>query len=510
MAPTPLARTTAALLALLLLLPAAAGAAAGAAVTVTVRNDVPRRDQWGGIVNAHDGSVIKFEGVYFMYGTVYENCTQHGTQCDGCGYAPNKYSLYTSYDLQSWTFVTDDILPEVDKDNHQVDYWMPVVYRHPSGTYVMQFWSGHCGFANPCTEVAFASSPYGPFSNITRIPLRGTPSSQMGFFVDPSDPASAYVKYNTVGPDQHHNVEKLTPDWSSSTGEYAVLFWKPSFAWMEGGGMFKRGELYYYMTGTDCCYCTWGGDARFWTSYAPLGPWHPGVAPPLPTERCDLSGEWQSLAGSPDAPQANETLTLAMAAGSDNFTFTDPNGKAAGWIDQATGYVTFPPSAGDHRGVVTSADGKAAGCDRVRWYGYESFIWCRKGADCPLPSYRDAPEVNLCADGSQPHEDVRVNPCDPNVEYGTNFTVPAQQFNVILAEVDDGAGGSATEVLYYGERANSTPDGNFSHKQVHYLGMVTPLNRLLTPKRPKPVTPPIAAFRHGYRSSLTRAAPSCR
>jgi hypothetical protein len=46
---------------------------------------------------------------------------QHGTQCDGCGYAPNKYSLYTSYDLQSWTFITDDILPEVDKDNHQVE-----------------------------------------------------------------------------------------------------------------------------------------------------------------------------------------------------------------------------------------------------------------------------------------------------------------------------------------------------------------------------------------------------
>ena len=217
------------------------------------------------------------------------------------------------------------------------------------------------------------------------------------------------------------------------------------------------------MTGTDCCYCTWGGDARFWTSFAPLGPWHPGVAPPLPTERCDLSGDWQSLAGSPDAPQGNETLTLTLAPGSDNFTFHDKNGDAAGWIDQSTGFVTFPPSAGDHRGVVTSADGSAAGCDRVRWYGYESFIWCRKGVSCALPSYRDAPEVNLCADGSQPHEDVRVNPCDPNDLDGTNFTVPAQQFNVIIVVVDDGNGGSKQEVLYYGERANSTPDGNFSH-----------------------------------------------
>ena len=212
----------------------------------------------------------------------------------------------------------------------------------------------------------------------------------------------------------------------------------------------------------DCCFCTWGGDARFWTSYAPLGPWHPGIAPPLPTERCDLSGDWRSVQGSPDAP-GNETLTLTQAADSNNFTFTDKNGQAAGWIDQATGFVTFPPSAGDGRGVVTSADGTAAGCDRIRWYGYESFIWCRSGASCAQPSYRDAPELNYCADGAMPQEDVRDNPCDPNHDYGVNFTVPAQQFNVIVVQVSDGAGGVAQQILYYGERANSTPDGNFSH-----------------------------------------------
>jgi hypothetical protein len=435
------------------------------ATLVTVHNDVPRVDQFGDIVNAHDGSVVKFGGVYFLYGTVYENCTQHGTQCEGpCGYSPNTYALYTSYDLQSWTVQSYDILPSADRDNRQVNYWMPYVgFNKLSNKYAMQFWSGHCGFAKPCTEIAYSFSPYGPFTNVTTIALAGTPSSQMGFFAD--DDGTAYVKYNTVGPDQHHNVERLNADWTASTGEWAVLFWKPSFAWMEGGGMFSRmvggKKLYYYMTGTDCCFCTWGGDARFWTSWAPLGPWHPGVAPPLPTERCDLTGSWHSVRGSPDAP-SNETLTLTQAA-DDSFVFQDAKGKAAGSIDQATGFVTFGPSAGDHRGVVTSSDGKAAGCDRVRWYGYESFTWCRDGADCAVPSYADAPEVNLCADGSQPHEDVRVNPCDPDEQYGTNFTVPAQQFNVIIVEVSDGAGGTKQEVLYYGERANSTPDGNFSH-----------------------------------------------
>jgi hypothetical protein len=132
-------------------------------------------------------------------------------------------------------------------------------------------------------------------------------------------------------------------------------------------------------------------------------------------------------------------------------------------VDPATGYVTFPPSAGDGRGVVTSADGSAAGCDRVRWYGYESFIWCRQGADCPLPSYADAPELNYCADGSLPSEGERVNPCDPGQTQGTNFTVPAQQFNVIAVATANEEGLVDTTWLYYGERANSAPDRLFSH-----------------------------------------------
>ncbi len=480
---------------------------ASSALLVTLDNVNPRLDQYGHILNAHDGSVTRFinasdgtaafNGLYFMAGTVYENCTQHGSQCSGCGYSPNTFALYTTADLVHFTLATPNLLPEAAKDNAHVDYWMPVIFFNPTtAQYVLQYWSGRCGFVKPCADIAVAASPYGPFTMVPPLQLHGgTPSSQMGFFVDP-DTHEGYVKYNTGAP-QHHVVEKLAPDWLSTTGEWAIVFWKPSFAWMEGGGMFKRGGLFYYMTGTDCCFCTWGGDARYWTARSALGPWHPGLAPPLPTAPCDLSGQWQSLSS---GGMGNESLTLRQAPGSNvrcaassqrarargrsplhplsppppttrtaprhtgqNFTFSDAHGSAAGWVDPATGYVTFPPSAGDGRGVVTSADGRAAGCDRIRWYGYESFIWCRVGADCPLPSYADAPELNYCADGSLPHEDVRVNPCDPQVEYGVNFTVPAQQFNVIGVATSSASGAAETTWLYYGERANSAPDRLFSH-----------------------------------------------
>ena len=143
-----------------------------------------------------------------MYGTVYENCTQPGSQCAApCGYSPNTFALYTSPDLEAWTFVSDDILPEMRKDNARVDYWMPVVSRNPStGQYIMQYWSGRCGFVKPCADIATAASPLGPFTMAPPLAVSAVPSSQMGLFVD-ADTGKAYVRYNTAAP-QHHVAEQ--------------------------------------------------------------------------------------------------------------------------------------------------------------------------------------------------------------------------------------------------------------------------------------------------------------
>ena len=220
------------------------------ALLTTIRNDIPRLDQYGNILNAHDGSVVQFSntpfnGTYFMYGTVYENCTQHGTQCTSpCGYNPNRFALYTTTDLAHFTLYSDNILPDALIDNQKVNYWMPVVsYNALTSTYVMNYWTNRCGFSKQCTDIATSSSPYGPFKTQTPItPHGGIPSSQMGFFTD-SD-GKGYIKYNTGSP-QHHAIELLSDDWLSSTGIWSIIFWKPSFAWMEGGGMFKHGDLYY-------------------------------------------------------------------------------------------------------------------------------------------------------------------------------------------------------------------------------------------------------------------------
>ena len=115
-------------LALLSLLPTAAAA-------VTIDNAMPRRDQHGNILNAHDGHIITVNGTYWLFGTSYTHCLMtDGTACLGtcgtmggkcaypispdaipnhpaCGWTNNDFAAYSSTDLISWRLENPSILP---------------------------------------------------------------------------------------------------------------------------------------------------------------------------------------------------------------------------------------------------------------------------------------------------------------------------------------------------------------------------------------------------------------
>src|SRR5690349_19367894 len=79
---------------------------------ITLSNVEPRFDIDGKYVNAHDGTLVEFAGVFYLYGTVYEDCVQHGPVCDGvCGYFNNTFAVYSSHDLLTWTLLNDNVLP---------------------------------------------------------------------------------------------------------------------------------------------------------------------------------------------------------------------------------------------------------------------------------------------------------------------------------------------------------------------------------------------------------------
>ncbi|CAF4567533.1 unnamed protein product, partial [Rotaria magnacalcarata] len=67
-------------------------------------------------------------------------------------------------------------------------------------------------------------------------------------------------------------------------------------------------------------------------------------------------------------------------------------------------------------------------------------------------------QLNYCADGRGPPEhvtDMTINPCSIDDPSGTNFTVPAQQFNVATLQISS----EETLHMYYGERFRSSKDG---------------------------------------------------
>ena len=317
---------------------------------VVISNVIPRLDVNGSFVDAHDGCLVKFGNIYFLYGTVYGHCHQAKPICDQvCGYLNNTFALYVSQDLVSWTLINNNIVPEVSKDHGYINYWMPNVgYNQLTKQYVMIYWSSRFGFQNSIVALAVASTPYGPFVNVEPLVMQGGKviSDTTSLFVD--DDNTAYVRYNTRDAPLRHVVEKLSPDWMKSTGQYSVIFEKQDFPWYDGGGMFKRKGIYYTMLSFDCCFCQWGSDARTFTA-------------------TDILGNWT--------------------------------------------YIT---------------------------------------------------QLNYCADGRAPPDhvtDMTINPCSMNDTYGTNFTVPAQQFNVATLPI------SSTETLYmyYGERFRSSVDGIKGH-----------------------------------------------
>jgi hypothetical protein len=317
---------------------------------VVISNVLPRLDTNGLNVDAHDGCLVKFNNTYFLYGTVYGKCHQSTTICDGvCGYLNNTYALYTSSDLVNWTLITNNVVPEVSKDNNHINYWMPNVgYNSRTGQYVMIYWSSRYGFQNSIVALAVSSTPFGPFVNVPPLVMQGGKviSSTTGLFVD--DDNTAYVRYNTRDAPLRHVIEKLSPDWMTSTGQFSIIFEKQDYPWYEGGGLFKRKGIYYTMLGTDCCFCQWGADARTFTTTDPLGNWT---------------------------------------------------------------YLS---------------------------------------------------QLNYCADGKVPPDHVdgmKINPCSINDLYGTNFTIPAQQFNVATLPISS----EETLYMYYGERFRSSKDGIKGH-----------------------------------------------
>lgn len=225
----------------------------GFAQEITIDNTLPRMDDSGQIVDAHDGRIIQFGDTFYWYGTSYANTNGFVTT--------NHYVCYSSKDLKTWK-KEGRLLPNQPEG---VYYRPHVIYNAKTKKYVLWYnwypklWEGRFG-------VAVSKNPEGPFKivndnvNMARSELG---LGDFGLFVD--DDGTAYISYNTINNHQV-SVEKLSDDYLSSTMENGGVISEH----MEAGSQFKRNGKYYLLTDYTCCFCNYGSGARVYISDNPL------------------------------------------------------------------------------------------------------------------------------------------------------------------------------------------------------------------------------------------------
>ncbi|MGD0093068.1 MAG: family 43 glycosylhydrolase [Planctomycetota bacterium] len=230
----------------------AADKASGAS---TISNKRLRRDTDGNIVDAHDGCLQKFGDRYYLYGTAY------GTT-DGFN-KNNRYHCYSSADLIVWKYEG-----ELLKNPPDGVYYRPyVVYNKKTAQYVLWYnwyailWEGQYG-------VATSSTPQGPFViHDGNVKVAHKKPGDESLLVD--DDGTAYLIYTSIASGHSISVEKLAPDYLSSTQENSGFLGKGC----EAPALFRREQTYYALFDTCCCFGPAGSGAQLHTAEKPLGPY---------------------------------------------------------------------------------------------------------------------------------------------------------------------------------------------------------------------------------------------
>jgi hypothetical protein len=243
-------------LAVLVLTPQLVCAQKPAYRTVTIHNELPRRDTSGAVIDAHDGNLQFFAGRYYLYGTAYGKTAGFSIN--------NRFRVYSSADLEHWTYAGELLKAPADG----VYYRPYVVYNATTRKYVLWYnwypklWDGRVG-------VATSDTPAGPFTIVNpgvQLSQAADHPGDGSLFVDRD--GTGYFVYTVI--DQGHaiRVERLASDYLSSTGETSAVLAKGC----EAPAMFRRNDDYYVLFDSACCFCAKGSGARVFKSSSPLGP----------------------------------------------------------------------------------------------------------------------------------------------------------------------------------------------------------------------------------------------
>ena len=242
-------------------------------------HQLTRFDLTAAAIDAHDGEIALFNGVYYLYGTSYNCGYEWGNKSSSfCG-----FKSYSSEDLVNWTdrgFLFDAKTPiwQTRCNGGTYGCYRPhVIYNQVSKLYVswINVYDNQVGY-----RVFTSQSPIGPFTETVNpvlavnsdAPLGGLNSGDHDTFVD--DDGTAYIAYTDWRTNGTIVIEKLSSDYLTGTG---ICIKAVTPGKTEATALFKRNGIYYLLySDPNCGYCS-GTGTSYRIASSPLGPWSDGI-----------------------------------------------------------------------------------------------------------------------------------------------------------------------------------------------------------------------------------------
>lgn len=243
--------------------------------TATIVNSVdaapiPKVDTAGQPLDAHEGTIVRFVGMYYLIGNTY-----------GCGYQWIKepstwcgFRTYTSPDLIHWTNLGATFNPNQSYFQNLCAgmgcFNARLIWNAPSKQWRLWFnaYNARSGY-----QVLSAPSPGGPWS------FKGTPNLAIGnnnpgrgngaggLYLDSN--GKGYLAYTAWTLGGKAVVEELRPDFISGSGRYSVVN-APS---AEAPSLFKTAGTWFVLYNDPGCAWCGGTGTAYATAPTPMGPW---------------------------------------------------------------------------------------------------------------------------------------------------------------------------------------------------------------------------------------------
>ena len=242
-------------------------------------NQITRFDSEAAAIDAHDGEIALFDGVYYLYGTSYDCGYEWGNKASSfCG-----FKAYSSKDLINWAdrgflFDAKTAIWQTRCNGSTYGCYRPhVIYNLAHRLYVLwiNVYDNQVGY-----RVFTSKTPIGPFIETANPTLAvnsdatvaGLNNGDHDTFVD--DDGTAYLAYTDWRTQGTIVIEKLSADYLTGTGE-CVKAVTPGKT--EAPALFKRNGNYYVLySDPNCGYCS-GTGTSYCRASSPLGPWSVGT-----------------------------------------------------------------------------------------------------------------------------------------------------------------------------------------------------------------------------------------